>query len=126
MHNKKSKNRKLRYTFPNELDEYSENTIKHKRRHTVNEYENNYDTYDEQHIIIKKNNDSVQKEVTIKKYTKIHPTVSNDITEGIQESSEYDNTNIIDSVKKSKLLPIISTLIVKLLCYFGIFTCASL
>lgn len=160
MHKTKSKNRKLRYTFQNELDEYSDNTIrykqldteneyenntkhrrrrhtedeyennvKHKRRRNVNsekEYENKYDTYDEKHIVIKKNNDSVQKEVIIKKYTKIHPTISNDITENNNENSEYDNSNIIETVKTSKLLPIISKLIVKLLCYFGIFTCAAL
>ena len=92
----KHKNRKARYTFPNELDDQYENVAKRKRRHSISFIsDEEFDSYNEKHIIVIKNTDGVKKEVIIKKYTKTHPD--------IQEDNEEDLESIIDSTKITKI-----------------------
>jgi hypothetical protein len=123
----KSKNRKARHTFPDEHDEYSDNTVKHKRRHSIHiGIENDFDSYNEKHIIIKKNVDGVKKEIIIRKYTKVHPVVEDTITEDNSEKTRENE--IIDNnyIQMTKLLNILSKIAFKILCYTGILSCIAI
>jgi len=118
---KKSKNRKTRYTFPNELDECSINTVKHKRRHSIqNTIGDDYDIYNETYVIIKKNADGVKKEVIFKKYTKVHPIISDTIIENNYDKCEDDKSNVNNSTQKIKISNILFKIAIKILCYIGI------
>jgi len=121
----KEKKRKKRYTFPAELDEYNSNNVKHKRRHSINHIvmENEFVDYNEKHFIIKNNVNGVKKEIIIKKYTKIHPLVEN---EDVIGKNIDDETNAENLIKTQNLWNILSKIVVKILCYIGIFSCAAI
>jgi hypothetical protein len=121
----KEKKRKKRYTFPAELDEYNSNNVKHKRRHSINHIvmENVFVDYNEKHFIIKNNVNGVKKEIIIKKYTKIHPLVEN---EDVIGKNIDDETNAENFIKTQNLWNILSKIVVKILCYIGIFSCAAI
>jgi aspartate carbamoyltransferase regulatory subunit len=70
----KYKNRKLRYTFPSEHDEFSDNSITFKSQNSIpNNTDDYFECYNEKCTIITKNAEGTKKKVVIKKYTKIPP-----------------------------------------------------
>jgi len=110
--------RKSRHTFPNELDTYHTNTVKRKRRNsTPNISEQSIDNYNEKRIIIRQCADGMEKEIIIKKYTKVHPTIEDEITE-----SDSDN----EMKRLNDAISTISKFVIKSLCYLGIFSCVAI
>jgi hypothetical protein len=65
----------------------------------------------------------VKKEIIIKKYTKIHPLVEN---EDVIGKNIDDETNAENLIKTQNLWNILSKIVVKILCYIGIFSCAAI
>ena len=114
--------RKARYTFPNELDEPVRQIP--KRRYSMpmpNDTENDYDSYDEKHVIITKTADGVKKEVIVKKYKKVHPVIEEQILE-----NEIDEEHLNNSEQPSLVLGILSKSVVKILLYLGILSCIAI
>lgn len=99
--------RNARHTVPNELDESIRHV--HKRRHSIPTNVENYDSYDETHVILMKTADGIKKEVIVKKYKKVH----------IIEEQESNDSHY-------PILGILSKLVVKILCYLGILTCVAI
>jgi len=126
--NIKTKRRKSRHTFP---DEYSSNSVKHKRRHSFHiAMEDEFDSYNEKRVIIKKNSDGVKKEIIIKKYTKVHPLVEDEIAENNSDKSIYDDKSEDDETKvnsyTTKVVDILYKIVVKIMCYAGILSCIAI
>ena len=120
----KSKNRKKRYTFPDELDECNINIAKPKRRHSIQiTTEDDLINYNERHIIITKNDDVVKKEIIIKKYTKIHPVVN---YENITNKDLDDETNANNSTQVKNACGILYKIAIKILCYIGLLSCIAI
>jgi len=114
--------RKARYTFPNELDEPVRQI--QKRRYSMPlqiDAENDYDSYDEKHVIITKTADGVKKEVIVKKYKKVHPVIEEQILE-----NEIDEEPLNNSEQPSLVLGILSKSVVKILLYLGILSCIAI
>jgi len=125
----KSKNRKKRYTFPNEneLDAFGSNNIKPKRRHSIQfTTEDELFNYNEKHLIITKNDDGVKKEIIIKKYTKVHPIIDDENIENIPYKSVHDETNKNNSALTNKVRDVLYKIAIKILCYIGIFSCIAI
>jgi hypothetical protein len=125
--NIKTKRRKSRHTFP---DEYSSNSVKHKRRHSFYiAMEDEFDSYNEKRVIIKKNADGVKKEIIIKKYTKVHPLVEDEITENNSDKSRENDKSGEDDKKVNnytKVLDILYKIVLKIMCYTGILSCIAI
>ena len=120
----KSKNRKKRYTFPDELDEYNSNVAKPKRRHSIQiTNEDNVFSYSEKHITVTKNNDGVKKEMIIKNYIKVHPLVEdeNNTDKGLDNEINKDN-----SAQTNKVLDVLCKIAIKILCYIGMLSCIAI
>lgn len=114
--------RKARYTFPNELDEPVRQI--QKRRYSMPlqiDSENDYDSYDEKHIIITKTADGLKKEVIVKKYKKVHPVIEEQILE-----NEIDEEPLNNSERPSLVLGILYKSVVKILLYLGILSCIAI
>jgi hypothetical protein len=70
----KYKNRKLRYTFPSENDDFSDNSVTFKSQNSIpNNNNDDLECYNEKRTIITKTSEGTKKKVIITKYTKIHP-----------------------------------------------------
>jgi len=116
----KVKNRKARYTFPNELDDQYENVVKQKRRHSMPPVmDDDFGSYNEKHIIITKNADGVKKELFIKKYTKVHPSEDPD------GNNDTNNDNV-PSIKYTQILKGISRVAIKIIYYVCFLSCIVL
>ena len=116
----KRAHRKKRYTFPDELDEYKIHPIKQKRRHSIHvATDDDFDNYNEKHVIIKKNADGIKKEIIIRNYTKVHPVVEDDGSNGDDPPDEEP-----DDVKKA--MNILYKFAVKILCYLGMLSCIAI
>ena len=103
--------RNARHTVPNELDESIRHV--HKRRYSIPTNVENYDSYDETHVILMKTVDGIKKEVIVKKYKKVHI---------IEKQEEQESNDSHDH----PILGILSKLVVKILCYLGILTCVAI
>jgi hypothetical protein len=111
--------RKARYTFPNELDEPVRQI--HTRRYSIPtqiDAKNDYDSYDEKHVIITKTVEGVKKEVIVKKYKKVHPVIEKQILE-----NGIDEEPLNNSEQPSLFLGILYKSVVKILLYLGILSC---
>jgi len=120
----KSKNRKKRYTFPDELDEYNSNIAKPKRRHSIQIMtEDELFNYNEKHLIITKNDDGIKKEIIIKKYMKVHPVIEdeNNADKGLDNDINTDN-----SVQTNKVRDVLYKIVIKILCYIGMLSCIAI
>ena len=134
------KRRKHRTTFPlsreftedeydEDLDKLYETQHKHKRKQSYPFFE--YDQ--QQYTYIKEYNHKdkqYKKEIIIKNYKKVQPI--NDTEEKDQEQEqeqekeEEDNLLVIKIPTAAHLFAFLTKKILKLLCYFGIISCAAL
>lgn len=111
----KYKERKNRYTFPNELDDKYICKVKHKRRHSTKyNIEQMYDFYDEQHITITKTGDCEKQEIVTKKYSKVHPFDEDDFAETPAEKDD-------SLVKVPTTFGILSSFFLNIFVYIWIF-----
>jgi len=116
----KHAHRKKRYTFPDEYGYSSGPLSKHRRRHSIHvATDDDFDNYNEKHVIIKKNADGIKKEIIIRNYTKVHPVIEDDGTNEDDQPNEEP-----DDVKKA--MSILSKFAVKVLCYLGMLSCIAI
>jgi hypothetical protein len=104
----KRRNRKARYTFPNDAEYYS-------RPINVNDY---IGSYNETHVIVTKNADGMKKETVIKNYRKIHPV--------IQEETSENSYNPSVKMKFKKVVGFTTKVAVKFIYYIGLLSCIAI
>ena len=114
-YNRKYKNRKARYTFPNELDDVYDKPSRHKHRRRTYTYsitEHNCD--DVVRITEYIDNDRIYKKVVIQKYNKTHPEIQ-------EEDTTTDTPSVKEvEVNKKTVVSCLSAVIIKILCILGI------
>jgi len=105
----KRKNRKARYTFPNELDDVYDKPTRHKHRRKTHCYSvTDYNSNGTVHIT--EYNDGVCQKIVIQKYNKTHPE---------EEYKEPDESAKI-SIHKTPAVGCLSAVVLKILCVLGI------
>ena len=124
-HKIKHKNRKARYTFPNELDDVYDKPSRHKHRRRTYTYSISKHNCDDIVRITEYNgNDGIYKKVVIQKYIlpTNHPsTKRNCSNKTYPEIQEEDTADKNESSKSTKpVVGCLSAVIIKILCILGI------
>ena len=124
-YNQKNKNRKARYTFPNELDRIYDKPSRQKHRRRTYTYSvTNYNCDDVVHITEYNTEygDGVHRKVVVKKYTKTYPE-EEDENEGAVSAADKEPTPKVN-INTKNILGCLSAIAIKILCFLGLISLA--